>query len=51
MAAGGSASIEPKFPCPLISGDRKEKSWKKQHLERLQEHKVNIYLLYPNKKP
>ena len=31
MAAAGSASIEPKFPCPFISGHRKEKSWKKNN--------------------
>jgi len=26
MAAGGSPSIEPKFPCPSMSGRRIEKS-------------------------
>lgn len=31
MAAAGSASIEPKFPCPWIRGYLKEKSCSKHH--------------------
>lgn len=40
MAAAGSASIEPKFPCPWIRGYRREKSWIKYN--ELEKKKLSL---------